>query len=291
MTVLMAMPASPVVHVLKRVTFCAAHWYYRPDWSPERNEATFYACANRHGHGHNYELLVSLAGALQADTGMVVNLTDVKQWLHQHVVQVLDHKNLNTQIDYFTDRIPTLENLGGFIWRQLQPVVQAHPGLTLTGLRLVENETLSLTCELPEVHTLPTLYLTRRYDFAAAHRLYNPGFTDAQNQQVFGLCNNPNGHGHNYDVEITLTGEPDPQTGMLVDIVWLDDLIKREVIDHVDHKHLNMDVPFFTGINPTAENIAVVFWQIIQPLLSGSTQLHRVRIIESRNNYADYYGD
>ena len=285
-----AVQALPTVHVTKRVTFSAAHWYYRPEWSPEQNEATFYACANQQGHGHNYELTVALAGQVQPDTGMVVNLTEVKQWLHQHVVQVLDHKNLNTQIAYFNDRIPTLENLGQFIWQQLLPVVQAKVGLTLTHLKLVENETLYLTCELPEANAMPTLFLTRRYDFAAAHRLFNPVFTDAQNEQVFGLCNNPNGHGHNYDLEITLTGQPDPQTGMLVDIEWLDGLVKREIITHVDHKHLNLDVPFFEGINPTAENIAVVFWQRLQPLLTQSAQLHRIRIIESRNNFADYYG-
>jgi 6-pyruvoyltetrahydropterin/6-carboxytetrahydropterin synthase len=285
--------SQPVVVVTKRVTFCAAHWYYRPDWSPERNNATFYACANRHAHGHNYELELAVAGPCQPDTGMVVNLNEVKQWLHTHVVQPLDHKNLNMQVPFFADHIPTLENLVGYIWQQLTPVVADHAGLTLHSLRLVENETLYVTALDANTMTAPTapaLMLSRRYDFSAAHRLYNPAFTDAQNEQVFGLCNNPNGHGHNYDVEITLTGQPDLDTGMLVDIVQLDDLVKREIISQVDHKHLNLDVPFFAGINPTAENIAVVFWHRLAPHFTQGPLLHRVRIIESRNNYADYYG-
>jgi 6-pyruvoyltetrahydropterin/6-carboxytetrahydropterin synthase len=297
----------PNVSVAKRVGFCAAHWYYRPDWSDQQNQQTFYACANRHGHGHNYTLWVRIAGECQPNTGMVVNLNQIKHWLQTAVVEPLDHKNLNTQVPYFADRIPTLEHLACYIAQQLQPHIP--PDLQLTGFTLTENETLWVDALLNPTTTeitssslkppqqddaQPMLFLTRRYDFSAAHRLYNPQFTDDQNEAVFGLCNNPNGHGHNYDVELTLTGQPDPDTGMLIDIVALDTLVKQYVIDHVDHKHLNMDVPMFAGINPTAENIAVVFWHVLAPLFSQQQNykatLHRVRIIESRNNLADYYG-
>jgi 6-pyruvoyltetrahydropterin/6-carboxytetrahydropterin synthase len=282
----------PVLRVVKRIGFCAAHWYRRAEWTDAQNEAAFYACANPHGHGHNYVLEVGIAGPCQPDTGMVVNLTAVKQWLQQYVVNQLDHKNLNMQIPHFATTIPTLENLLAYLWQVLLPVVEGNEGLSLTHLKLIENETLYATCTpKPESPAMMT-HLTRRYDFAAAHRLFNPTFSNEQNDAIFGLCNNPNGHGHNYDVWLTLSGTPDPQTGMLADIVWLDNLVKAHIIDHVDHKHLNLDVPFLSNINPTAENLAWAFWQQLAPHFSqpAGPQLHRVRIVESRNNYADYFG-
>jgi 6-pyruvoyltetrahydropterin/6-carboxytetrahydropterin synthase len=132
------------------------------------------------------------------------------------------------------------------------------------------------------------LLLTRSYSFAAAHRLYNPTFSDEKNQTLFGLCNNPNGHGHNYEFEVTLKGEPHPDTGMIVDIVWLDALVEARLLTHVDHKHLNLDVPFFTGLIPSAENIAIVFWQQLAPELGEL--LYRIRVIESKNNMTEYTG-
>jgi 6-pyruvoyltetrahydropterin/6-carboxytetrahydropterin synthase len=286
------------VHIVKRVTFCAAHWYRRPDWTDAQNEARFYACANPHGHGHNYGLAVSLSGLCDPATGMLANLTDVKHWLHTHVVSVLDHKNLNAQIPQFSQTIPTLENLGRFIWQQLMPTVHQlalpHQQLKLVQCRLTENETLFMTCYHPiKEGDTPVLTLTRRYHFSAAHRLFNPAFSDEKNEAIFGLCNNPNGHGHNYEIELTLTGTPDPDTGMLVDIVALDTLVQTHLLALVDHKHLNMDVPFLAHVIPTAENLAVAFWQQLQPpiaCLPGNPVLHQLRVIESKNNYADYWG-
>jgi 6-pyruvoyltetrahydropterin/6-carboxytetrahydropterin synthase len=132
------------------------------------------------------------------------------------------------------------------------------------------------------------IYLTRRYEFSASHRLFNPDFSDEKNWEIFRQCNNPNGHGHNYELEVTVKGQPDEQTGMLVDIVKLDELVNRVIILEVDHKHLNLDVPMFEGIIPTAENIVAVFWQqLVDEMLTGAP-LHRLRLFESRNNVAEY---
>ncbi|MBY0451181.1 MAG: 6-carboxytetrahydropterin synthase [Cyanobacteria bacterium] len=141
----------------------------------------------------------------------------------------------------------------------------------------------------------PTVYLTRSYDFSASHRLYNPTFTDEDNWSVFRQCNNPNGHGHNYELEVTLSGIPDLENGMIADLTVLDAWIQNAVILPMDHKHLNMDVPFLQGLIPTAETIVVACWQELtrtQPAhnLPESTVLYRLRLKESKNNFAEYFG-
>jgi 6-pyruvoyltetrahydropterin/6-carboxytetrahydropterin synthase len=135
------------------------------------------------------------------------------------------------------------------------------------------------------------IHLTRIYDFAASHRLYNPTFSDEQNWEVFRQCNNPNGHGHNYELEVTIKGRPDERTGMIMDIVALDQLVQERIIVPVDHKHLNLDVDFFEGVIPTAENIVYVFWQQLAPVIPPPVKLHRLRLYESKNNVAEYCGE
>jgi 6-pyruvoyltetrahydropterin/6-carboxytetrahydropterin synthase len=293
----------PTVSVTKRITFCSAHFYYNPAWSEAQNEAVFYACSNRYGHGHNYALELTVAQALDPVTGMVVNLKDLKHLLQVHVVDVLDHKHLNHQIPAFNTVIPTLENVLCFIAKQLKtPLANAH--LTMTHLQLTENETLYATLAYLDEdpmsqpsNPMPTALhttLTRCYDFSASHRLHNPQLSDADNQALYSICNNPNGHGHNYGLEVTLSGKPDPVTGMLIDIVRLDAVVKQSVLNLVDHKHLNLDVSFLQGVNPTAENVVLSLWQQLatplQAILPTSTRLYKVRLLESHNNFADYYG-
>ena len=123
--------------------------------------------------------------------------------------------------------------------------------------------------------------------FNAAHRLHNPAWSDEQNKAVFGLCNNPNWHGHNYELEVKVTGDIDPETGMVVDLGWLADLIKREVELRFDHKNLNLDTEEFRHLNPTAENICVVIWRILREHLPVQYELH-VRLYETPRNFVEY---
>lgn len=123
--------------------------------------------------------------------------------------------------------------------------------------------------------------------FNAAHRLHNPAWSDEQNKAVFGLCNNPNWHGHNYELEVKVTGDIDPETGMVVDLGWLADLIKREVELRFDHKNLNLDTEEFQHLNPTAENICVVIWRILREHLPVKYELH-VRLYETPRNFVEY---
>ena len=133
------------------------------------------------------------------------------------------------------------------------------------------------------------VYVTRRASFSAAHRLYNPRWPDEKNSEVFGKCNNPNGHGHNYDIEVTVGGDPPPDTGMVIDLKKLADIVDREVIDRVDHKNLNVDVDFMRGTIPTAENMAIAFWKILAPKIQEGT-LFSIKLYESANNVVEYRG-
>lgn len=128
--------------------------------------------------------------------------------------------------------------------------------------------------------------VTRRAHFNAAHRLHNPRWTDEQNREVFGLCNNPNYHGHNYEMEVRVTGDIDPETGMVVDLGWLAQLIKREIESRFDHKNLNLDTPEFSELNPTAENIGLVIWRILRGHLPEKYDLH-LRLYETPRNFVE----
>ena len=134
------------------------------------------------------------------------------------------------------------------------------------------------------------VYVTRKAHFSAAHRLYNPSWSDEKNHTVFGKCNNPNGHGHNYDVEVTVGGNPPKETGMVIDLKKLADIIDEELIERVDHKHMNHDVDFMKGLIPTAENMAMAFWKILEPKIDEG-KLMSIKLFESENNFVEYRGE
>lgn len=131
--------------------------------------------------------------------------------------------------------------------------------------------------------------LTRRSHFCAAHRLHSPHFSDEENKRIYGKCNNKYGHGHNYYLEVTLEGEPDPQTGMVMNLKDLDEIIEREVVEKMDHHHLDLDVPPTQGIITTVENLVVVIWNLLEPNIKHG-KLKRIRLWESENNSASYTG-
>ena len=136
---------------------------------------------------------------------------------------------------------------------------------------------------------MPRVTATRRMRFNAAHRVYNPSFSDARNEETFGKCNNPNWHGHNYDLEVSVEGDIDADTGYVLDLSKLRDIVEREIIDKVDHKNFNLDVDFMKGIIPTAENIVVQFWRILEPAVKPA-KLVRLVLRETENNYVEYTG-
>jgi 6-pyruvoyltetrahydropterin/6-carboxytetrahydropterin synthase len=134
------------------------------------------------------------------------------------------------------------------------------------------------------------ILLTRRAEFSASHYYWNEKFSQEENERVFGKCANRNGHGHNYTLEVTVEGGVDPITGFVVDLKWLRDVIEREVLDAYDHRHLNLEVPEFRNAIPTTENIAIAIWNRLTPALKDA-KLHRVRVYETPDIFADFYGE
>lgn len=134
-----------------------------------------------------------------------------------------------------------------------------------------------------------TVLVTRRVHFNAAHRMENTTRSAAWNREQFGPCNNANWHGHNYELEVTVRGEPDAETGYLLDLGDLKQIIHREIVDKCDHRNLNEDVDFLRGVIPSAENLVIAFWNQLESHITGG-QLHCVRLWETPRNRADYYG-
>ena len=138
------------------------------------------------------------------------------------------------------------------------------------------------------------IYVSRKEHFNAAHKLYNPAWTKEKNVEVFGPCANENWHGHNFDLIVTVKGEPDPETGFVVDLKKLSTLIRSEVIEKLDHKNLNLDVDFMRGKMASTENLAIEIWKILAPAvpsLSGRARLHSIRLFETPRNYVEYFGE
>jgi len=134
------------------------------------------------------------------------------------------------------------------------------------------------------------VYLTRKAEFAASHYYHNPAFTPEENQRIFGKCNNPHGHGHNYTLEVTVKGAVDPKTGFVMDLKELKDIMNREVLEALDHRHLNKEVAEFATAIPTTENLAIAIWRRLEKKFSRA-KLHRVRIYETPDLFAEVYGE
>lgn len=148
----------------------------------------------------------------------------------------------------------------------------------------------STSSALPPVRPqIGTVYVTRQVHFNAAHRLHNPGKSAQWNKKQFGLCNNDAGHGHNYVLEVTVSGVPDPATGYVIDLAELKAVLEEAVVNPCDHRNLNTQVPFLRGIIPSTENLVIAFWGQIEPLLRHG-QLYSVKLYETPRNFAEYRG-
>ena len=134
------------------------------------------------------------------------------------------------------------------------------------------------------------IYVTRRAEFAASHYYHNPKFSAEENRRIFGKCNNPHGHGHNYTVEVTVAGEVDPATGMVMDLKELKKILEKEVLELMDHRFLNKEVPAFATTIPTTENIAIEIWKLLASKLQAG-KLHRIRLYETPDLFVDYLGE
>ncbi|MCX7737053.1 MAG: 6-carboxytetrahydropterin synthase [Candidatus Kapabacteria bacterium] len=134
------------------------------------------------------------------------------------------------------------------------------------------------------------LYITKRVHFSASHRLFNPTFNDQKNDEIYDKCNNFYGHGHNYILEVTVRGIPNPQTGYVIDLKKLKRILNDTIVDKVDHKHLNFDVDFLKGVITSVENLAVIFWKILKEEIKEA-ELYKIKLYETENSYVEYFGE
>lgn len=266
-----------MVHATRRFEFSAAHRYWRDDWSAEDNERVFGRCTSRYGHGHNYTLDVTIKGVPDPITGMIMNMVDLKAIVND-VLEGFDHKHLNEDTPYFKQLIPTTENIVRVLWGLIAP--RMPEGAALARLRLYEMNDLWAEYDGAEHASF-----SRSYTFSAAHRLHAAALSDAENQAIYGKCNNPNGHGHNYTLEVTVGNAIDPDTGMLIDMVDLDRTV-RGVLDPLDHHHLDREIAAFEGHPSTAEHIVVYLWDVLAPRLAG--RLRHLKLWETNRNVFEY---
>jgi 6-pyruvoyltetrahydropterin/6-carboxytetrahydropterin synthase len=272
--------------ITRRATFSASHRYWLPELAPEENASRFGPCSLAPGHGHNYELIVAMGGGLDGD-GMVLNLSDVKHAIRREVTGQLDFRFLNDAWPDFDlerpeGRLPTTEALVLAIWQRLAPL------LPLMGLRLYETPTLWADVLDDSMEA----FLTIRTHFAAAHRLARPELSQADNEAIYGKCARPNGHGHNYLLDVTVRGRIDGRTGMVADLAVLQKLVEDLVVEPFDHTFLNKDVAHFGQCVPTAENIALHIADLLQaPIATTGASLHKVRLQESPNNAAEVFAE
>lgn len=263
----------------RRAQFSASHRYWLPELDEAENRNRFGLCSCFPGHGHNYVLYVSLLGKLN-EYGMVQNLSHVKQAIKAEVTSQLDYAYLNQVWPEFQQSLPTTENLARVIWQRLAP----H--LPLVNIQLFEHPELWADYQGKDMEAT----LTWKTHFSAAHRLALPQLSLAENTQIYGKCARIHGHGHNYHLEVSVTGEIDPRTGMLVDLASLEKVINDCVVKPFDHSFLNYDIPYFAEVVPTAENIALYIAQLLQqPIRELGAELDKVKLIESPNNSCEIY--
>ncbi len=270
--------------ITRRATFSSSHLYWLPELSDAENVARFGSCSLSPGHGHNYELIVSMAGPLSPD-GMVLNLSQVKKAISSEVTNQLDFRFLNEiwpefDVSNQTGCLATTEALVRVIWTRLQ----SH--LPLVSIRLYEHPRLWADY----LGNAMDAYLTIRTHFSAAHRLARNELSQEDNEQIYGKCARPHGHGHNYLLDVTVRGDIDARTGMVCDLPALQQLIEQIVVEPFDHTFLNKDIPYFAECVPTAENIALYISDcLVDPIKNIGVSLHKIRLQESPNNAAEVY--
>ncbi|CDN16861.1 6-pyruvoyl tetrahydrobiopterin synthase [Richelia intracellularis] len=265
--------------VNRRAQFSASHRYWLSELSEAENWKKFGACSKFTGHGHNYVLFISMAGELNK-YGMVINLCDAKHVITKEVTTHLDFSYLNNVWSEFQETLPTPENIARVIWQRLAPY------LPLVRVQLFEHPELWADYMGKGMESC----LTISTHFSAAHRLVSPALSDEENAEIYGKCGRPHGHGHNYHLEVTVKGEIDQRTGMIVDLSALNKVIDDYVIEPFDHTFLNKDIPFFAQVVPTAENIALHITDLLRsPIKKLGVQLYKIKLIESPNNSCEIY--
>ncbi|MFN9547953.1 MAG: 6-carboxytetrahydropterin synthase [Cyanobacteriota bacterium] len=276
--------------ISRRACFSASHVYRLPELDAAENNSRFGPCSLLPGHGHNYELVVAMAGPLDAD-GMVLNLSEVKHAIRREVTEPLNFRCLNGIWPEFDlsrpeGRLPTTEAIALAICDRLS----VH--LPVIAIRLHEHPDLwADVLRGPTSHPMEA-FLSIRTHFAAAHRLAREELSQAENEAIYGKCARVHGHGHNYLLEVTVRGTIQERTGMICDLAALQQAVQDLVVEPFDHTFLNKDIAHFARCVPTAENIALHIADLLKaPIAALGAQLHKVRLQESPNNAAEVFAE
>jgi 6-pyruvoyltetrahydropterin/6-carboxytetrahydropterin synthase len=220
------------------------------------------------GFGHYYALQITLAGALDPSSQYLRNIKEIDEIIRREGIAIV--------------RDSPRDNLPAILLERLR---NAWPGTALHGLKLMLSPFLSIGCLASEY---PMIRLSQKFEFSAAHRLHNADLSDEQNQKLFGKCNNPAGHGHNYELQVTLIGQPDPG-GLLMDVPKFEQIVAHTVIDRFDHKNLNVQVAEFSHLIPTVENIAKTIFELLKPALQNPhSKLASVTVWETPKTWCEY---
>jgi 6-pyruvoyltetrahydropterin/6-carboxytetrahydropterin synthase len=266
----------------RQVAFSSGHRYWLAHLSEAENRALFGEWASPYNHGHNYVLSVTVSGRVDERHGMVVNIKDIDDVLKDRVVSRYDQKSLNDEVEEFSDRSTSTEFVALAIRDILKPVLPSE--VRLENVRVYETPLLFVDAGEGDI-----VHLTRVYEFAASHRLDVPSLSLDENLELFGKCNNAAGHGHNYVLEVAVSGVPDGATGMIADLGAIDKVVEDEVVGRYDHKHLNEDIPEFKGLNPTTEVVTRMIWKRLEGKLPA--KLHKVLVRETARNIFEYSGE
>ena len=261
--------------ITRRFHFCASHRYWVSDWSEEQNRRVFGNRTTPYGHGHNYMLDVTLRGPIDRETGMVINLSEVKRIVGS-VVERFDHKFLNADLPYFENMQPTAENLSRLFWQLIEPGLP--DGTYLHRIRLYTTPSV-----FAEFHGAEDAVFCKTFTFSATHRLHSPLISDERNAKVYGKCNNPNGHGHNYELTVYVRQAPDPVTGMTMPMVELDRTVREFLSGNLEGRRLDKEVPFFEERPATSENILAFVHQELKQKLGQC--LWKLKLKETTNNF------
>ena len=271
-----------MILITRKTRFSAAHLCHDPQWTEARNRRVYGTCAVGTGHGHDYEAEFTFGGPVDPRTGVVLNLTEVKRLIHA-VIEPLDLSHLNHDHAALEGPAPTSERLVRYLWHALE---SGAGRCGLTRIQLHESRARSIEYTGDDSMVL----VTRSVEFNAAHRLHSIRLSDEENVRIFGKCNNPHGHGHNYELAVTVRGPVDEKTGMVIDIGRFDEILQKEVVDRYDHRHLNRDLEEFRTVNPTSEEMLRVIWARLLPFFD-SPSLYRIRLVETSKNAFEYFGE
>lgn len=227
------------------------------------------------GAGQYFELSATVAGDLNPDSSYLLNIKDIDAQVRARAIPLIED---------VLRRHP--DQLGPPLLQRLFDELQnAWPPARLERLALALTPFLNISIQHQE---RPMTRLSQKFEFAASHRLHNPALSEQANRETFGKCNNPHGHGHNYELQVTLIGEPGAATGLLVDVPAFERIVSSTVIDRLDHKNLNVEVAEFRDLIPSVENIARVIYRLLKPQFPGPTRLASVTVWETPKTWCEY---